>query len=231
MHDVARGTLPSPLMVMEDDAAPTPEAVPVMRRAFEMVASHPEEIEFLNLYQKGPKAVLEKRPLVEGIDIIRNFVPSFCTHCYIITREGSRKFLSFRKERTFPVDADIFFAALQADMKVWETSVAVVCQNHPDLESIIDPTDRRSVLRSPELRLSHRRRLARKKYGVLNDIRYSLSRRMWKLERKVTRIMEAGEQSPAHEMLRQVRNTLFRRYIPLCTHSRDGLDRYRNAGS
>ena len=184
MHDVVAGKLPSPLIVMEDDVEPTPEAKQIFELSYKLMQEDENRYQYINFYSRETKAAVESVRIGRSVKLIRNFIPSYRTHCYMINKVGCETFIKFREKRIFPIDEDIILASLESDMKVWETVPTVVgYADEADEKSDVDPQRVRSGrVRPYAIRLKNKRRLAREKYGRLHDLRYHLSRKIWKLK-------------------------------------------------
>ncbi len=186
MHEVVSGKLPSPLIVMEDDAEPTPEVKKIFELAYQLMLEDENRYQYINFYTRETRAAIESIKIGMGVKLIRNFIPNYRTHCYMISRSGCENFINFRERRIFPIDEDIILASLESDMKVWETVPTVVgCADEADEHSDVDPQGIRSGRPRPHaIRLKNKLGLARAKYGRLHELRYRLSRKLWKLKNR-----------------------------------------------
>ncbi len=186
MHSMLVGELPSPLLVLEDDAIPDMKYVKYMRSIFKFTNNNPDRINYVNLHMVAPYVPMEKANIDSSLKLIKNYIPSFGTFAYVINREGAEKFLNFSEKRTSPIDLDIIIASLTTDFHVWETCKNIFHHDFDIDEQAIDSEGSRKVSRDPKFRLAYRRALARRKYGLHHDIRFSIARKFWKLRRKLS---------------------------------------------
>ncbi len=185
MEHLLKGEFPEPLVIMEDDAFPTENSIPLLNRVYDTMRAQVRIIDIVNMYQHGPKAALESIYMGNNVRIIRNYIPSYRAHCYMINRSGCKKFLENIDKITMPFDLEIIFSAITGKMHVWEVSKTIVGINPEFIsESSIAPdSQERSVDRDEKFKYAYRRKIARQRYGMIHDMRYQISRKIWKLSR------------------------------------------------
>jgi len=141
ISDVAQGRLPSPLLVLEDDAIFDERSAEFARRLHQLMQNDPE-IEYVNFKNtKGPY-VLKRMPVLDEACIFVPWYPSLGMVAYMIRREGARKILRLRRKGNRPLDQEMRHVIWEQDLKYWECFPSMVA--HDDArDSTIDPEHRR----------------------------------------------------------------------------------------
>ncbi len=142
ISDVAEGNLPSPLLVLEDDAMLDQRSVEFARRLYSLMREN-TGIEYVNFKNtKGPY-ILDRIHVLDDAFIFVPWYSSLGMVAYMIRREGARKILKLREKGGRPLDIDIRYAIWEQDLKYWESYPSMI--NHDDAQiSTIDPEQKRS---------------------------------------------------------------------------------------
>lgn len=141
MLRIMDGVYDDHILILEDDAIVNEENIDIIKFIYSNMKRN-EKMEMVNLYSKGFYVAIESCRL-GGIQLVRNWIPSACMHAYLLSREGARKFMDFRKHRISPVDKDIKFAAWKAGLRLWEVTSPIVLQDQSSESSITGRKKRR----------------------------------------------------------------------------------------
>lgn len=170
ISDVAEGRLPSPLLVLEDDAILDSRSVEFARRLYGLMCDNPA-IEYVNFKNtKGPY-ILDRIPVLDDAFIFVPWYSSLGMIAYMVRREGARKILRLRQKGNRPLDLDMRYAIWEQDLKYWECYPSMIGHDGAQ-DSTIDPQNAR-VGRRIDGRVKQEK-LARilEKHGLLNFVRF-----------------------------------------------------------
>jgi len=170
ISDVAEGRLPSPLLVLEDDAILDQRSVEFARRLHDLMRDNPA-IEYVNFKNtKGPY-VLDKIAVLDDACIFVPWYSSLGMVAYMVCREGARKILRLREKGNRPLDLDMRYAIWEQDLRYWECYPSMIVHDGAQ-HSTIDPENRRSGRRIDGRTKAGKLVSILKKHGVLNFVRF-----------------------------------------------------------
>jgi len=169
ISDVAEGRLPSPLLVLEDDAVLDQRSAEFALRLYRLMQDNPE-IEYVNFNNSKGPYILDKIPVLDEVFIFVPWYSSLCMVAYMIRREGAQKIMQLREKGKRPVDVDIRYAIWENDLKYWECFPSMVRQNAES--STIDPASSRNLRKINKNEKFEKMSHMLRKHGYINFIKF-----------------------------------------------------------
>ncbi len=171
LSDIANGMLPSPIIVLEDDAILDEKSIEFANVIYRIM-KYNTDIEYVNFNNaKGPY-IVKKISILDDVIIFVPWYSSLGMFAYMVCKEGAKKILRLKSKGKRPIDMEIRHAIWNEDLKYWEAFPAMALHEHG--YSTIDKNLYRNT-RKEFKKFSYKglkMLYILKKHGVLNFIKY-----------------------------------------------------------